>query len=69
MLIAEAKPLVGQIINLTYTDRTESEVTEEVEVYDVTFVPLYGPCMITCKGDIRLDRIVGHTPAMQYRAA
>ncbi len=69
MLINEAKTLVGKIVDLTYLDRFEAEVTEEVEIYDVTFVPLYGPCAITCKGDIRLDRIQNYRLSAMYNAA
>ena len=58
MLISEAKPLIGQFVNVTYTDRHGAEVTETTEVWDVAFVPLYGPCVITDAGELRLDRIV-----------
>jgi hypothetical protein len=63
MLITEAKTLVGQVIDLTYNDRAGNPVTENMEVYDVAFVPLYGPCVITDVGEIRLDRIVSWTAA------
>lgn len=60
MLISEAKPLIGQVIDLTYTDRSGQSATQSVEIFDVAFVPLYGPCLITDAGDIRLDRVKGH---------
>lgn len=63
MLITEAKTLVGQVIDLTYNDRAGNPVMENLEVYDVAFVPLYGPCIITDVGEIRLDRIVSWTAA------
>lgn len=69
MLISEAKPLVGKFINLTYTDRSRKEYCETVEVFDVTFIPLYGPCLVTDLGDIRLDRILFADPAVQAKAA
>ena len=69
MLISEAKPFVGQFINLTYTDRARNEYCETVEVFDVTFVPLFGPCLVTDIGDIRLDRIVCADLASQIKAA
>ncbi|MDI9641429.1 hypothetical protein QPK87_07140 [Kamptonema cortianum] len=58
MLISEAKHLVGQMVNLTYSDRNGQEFTEATEVYDVAFVPLYGPCVICDLGEIRLDRVL-----------
>ncbi|MCB0826073.1 MAG: hypothetical protein KDC26_07780 [Armatimonadetes bacterium] len=69
MLISEAKTLVGQCVNLTYTDRTGKEFTKLVEIFEVGFVPLYGPCMITDQGELRLDRIVGFEHASQQIAA
>ena len=70
MLISEAKPLVGQFVNLTYTDRSRKEYNETVEVFDVTFIPLYGPCLVTDLGDIRLDRIVfAERAVQQFKAA
>ncbi len=69
MLISEAKPLIGQFVNLTYTDRTNTEFNELAEVFDVTFIPLYGPCMITDIGEIRLDRIVSAQLQAKVKAA
>ncbi|MBL8068106.1 MAG: hypothetical protein JNM28_06630 [Armatimonadetes bacterium] len=70
MLISEAKTLIGQTIALTYTDRTGQEYTEVTEIYDVAFIPLYGPCMITDSGEVRLDRILEYKAAeYQYRTA
>lgn len=58
MLISEAKELVGNFVNLIYLDRNGQEVKDLAEIFDVAFVPLYGPCMITDIGELRLDRIV-----------
>jgi hypothetical protein len=69
MLISEAKKHVGQIIDLEYNDRTGSPILETVEVFDVNFIALYGPCLITDIGDIRLDRIVRATPNVNEAAA
>jgi hypothetical protein len=49
---------VGQVVEITYTNRTGTEIVDSAEVFDVNFVPLYGPCLITDIGEIRLDRIV-----------
>jgi len=57
MLITDAKTYVGQFIQLQYHDRKGEIISERVEVFDVNFIPLYGPCLITDIGDIRLDRV------------
>ena len=69
MLISEAKPLVGHFVSLTYTDRMNETFTERVEIFDVTFIPLYGPCMITDVGEIRLDRVQSAELDVQLKAA
>lgn len=58
MLISDAKGYVGQVVQVTYSDRTGTEIVDTAEVFDVNFVPLYGPCLITDIGEIRLDRVV-----------
>ncbi len=62
MLITDAKAFVGDIVQLSYHDRKVEVITERVEVFDVNFIPLYGPCLITNIGDIRLDRIASVKP-------
>jgi len=57
MLISDARKFVGQTVEVTYVDRRQLEIVEVAEVFDVNFVPLYGPCLITDVGDIRLDRV------------
>jgi len=69
MLISDAKNYVGQIVDISYTDRRGSHIDDTVEVFDVTFVPLYGPCIITDIGDIRLDRIHGMAIQSMEQAA
>lgn len=58
MDINEAKNYVNSKASLVWTDRHGSPLHDDVFVYEVNFVPLYGPCFITSKGDIRLDRVV-----------
>lgn len=58
MLISDAKNYVGQIVQITFADRQGRETVDVVEVFEVNFVPLYGPCLITDVGDIRLDRVI-----------
>lgn len=69
MLISEAKTFTGQCVKLVYKDRRGAEVERCTEVFDVGFVPLYGPCLITDIGEIRLDRVVGHESVAFARAA
>jgi len=69
MLISDAKLLVGQIINLEYTDRKGDILSDRVEIFDVNFIALYGPCMITDIGDIRLDRVVSAVAIQESKAA
>ncbi len=57
MQIQEAKTFIGRQVALEWTDRKGALLTDVVDVYEVNFVPLYGPCMITSVGEIRLDRI------------
>ena len=57
MLIKEAKTYVNTRVNLSWVDRNGAENAGVVDVYEVNFVPFYGPCMITSMGEIRLDRI------------
>ena len=57
MHIQEAKTYVNSRVNLTWLDRNGKEISEVVDVFEVNFVPYYGPCMITNAGEIRLDRI------------
>jgi hypothetical protein len=58
MNIQDAKSFVGMPLRLTWTGRKGDEQTDLVYVFNVGFVPLYGPCLITDKGEIRLDRVV-----------
>lgn len=58
MSIGEAKSFIDQLVHLTWVDRKGAEVFDAVNVFDVGFVPLYGPCLITNRGEIRLDRVL-----------
>lgn len=69
MLISEAKGFVNQHVMLSYRDRRGDEIVREAEVFEVGFVPLYGPCLITDVGEIRLDRVVNCEPFALARAA
>ena len=69
MLLSEAKRFVGQYVNLTYRERSGDTVEKIAEIFDIGFVPLYGPCLITDVGEIRLDRLVTCRQLVQERAA
>jgi hypothetical protein len=69
MLISDAKNFVGQIVDIEYTDRKGTTIHDRAEIFDVNFIPLYGPCLITDIGDIRLDRIHNLVAEAQQRAA
>lgn len=59
MGIHEAKRFLNSTVRVTWTNRKGDEISESLFVYEVGFVPLYGPCLVTSKGEIRLDRIQG----------
>jgi len=57
MDIHEAKAFANQRVQLTWLDRRGDANSDQVDIYEVNFVPLYGPCLITNVGEIRLDRV------------
>jgi hypothetical protein len=69
MEIQEAKEYVNRRVELSWLDRRGETITDEVDVYEVTFVPLYGPCMITSAGEIRLDRVQACVETVPLRIA
>lgn len=60
---------MGQIVNLVYKDRKGDEIAQVAEVFDVGFVALYGPCLMTDIGEIRIDRVVSITSLAMSQAA
>jgi hypothetical protein len=58
MTIREAKSFIGQEVALSWHDRKGDEIHAVTRIYSADFVPLYGPCLITDAGEIRLDRVV-----------
>jgi hypothetical protein len=58
MLSSEAKKFVGLVVDLVLTDRSGRSEQRRAEIYDIGFLPLFGPCLITDIGELRLDRIV-----------
>lgn len=69
MELQEARHLIGCDVSLTWKDRKGEPTAAWVYVHAADFVPLYGPCLITDRGDIRLDRVVHWDRRRERRAA
>lgn len=57
MRIPEAKQYMGRNCTVTYHDRHGDEITTNLHVQDVAFVPLYGAYLIGDIEDVSLERI------------
>lgn len=57
MDLTYAKAFDKTNVKLSWYDRSGELHTEDVYVMEVGFVPMYGQCMVTSVGEIRLDRI------------
>ena len=57
MMIPEAKQYLGKNCSVTFLNRHGDEVTRNLHVHDVAFVPLYGPYLIGDMEDVCLDRV------------
>lgn len=70
MSLAEAKAYEGGQVSLTWINRKGDRIQETVDVYEVTFVPMYGPCLVTNCGNIALERVVTclQTPSIRQAA-
>lgn len=62
MLSSEVKALIGQIVQVEYSDKDGNIYIQNAELYDIGFLPLYGPCLILDIGEIRMDRVSAVTP-------
>ncbi len=58
MSFKDAQQYIGLNCEVAWRNRHGDIETRKVFVLDVNFVPLYGICLITDYGEIRLDRIV-----------
>ncbi len=58
MTIGDAKRFIGKDVTLRWQDRKGDELETVARVYSADFVPLYGPCLLTDAGEVRLDRVV-----------
>lgn len=68
MQLREARQYVGQTCEVCWYDRHGNLNTDLLHVVDVTFIPLYGLCLLTEVRDIRLDRVVSIQPATSHAA-
>ena len=57
MLIPEARNFVGKTCAVTYRDRRGDQHTMSMQVQDVTFVPMYGGCLVGDVDDVWLERV------------
>lgn len=69
MLSSEVKHLVGQIVQVEYVDKAGNTIIQNAELYEIGFLPLYGPCLILDIGEVRLDRVTSLKSAKEARLA
>jgi len=55
--VTEARQYLGKRCVVTFLNRQGEEVTKNLQLYDVAFVPLYGAYLIGDIEDVCLDRI------------
>lgn len=67
MVVQEARRLTNQEIDLRWRDRDGSLNGEVVFVYQLQFIPFYGPCLITSAGEIHIELVDSAIPLMQHR--
>ncbi|MEN6357602.1 MAG: hypothetical protein ABFD83_11030 [Armatimonadota bacterium] len=57
MRIPDAKQYLGHHCAVTFRDRHGDEITKDLHIHDVTFVPLYGAYLIGDIEDVSLERV------------
>ena len=55
--IPEAKQYLGRHCAVTFRNRHGEEITKNLRIYDIAFVPLYGAYLIGDLEDVCLDRV------------
>jgi hypothetical protein len=55
--IPEAKQYLGKNCAVTFLNRQGDEITRQLHVHDVAFVPLYGAYLIGDMEDVSLERV------------
>lgn len=58
MSFKDAQQYIGMECSIAWRDRRGDVQERNLFISDVTFVPLYGICLITDYMEIRLDRVV-----------
>ena len=69
MTISEARTFVGAEVLLSWHDRKGDELKAVTTIYAADFIPMYGPCVVTDSGEIRIDRIVSCTVVPAVKVA
>lgn len=57
MTVTEARQYLGKRCAVTFLNRQGEEVTRNLQLHDVAFVPLYGAYLIGDIEDVCLDRV------------
>lgn len=57
MTVTEARQYLGKRCTVTFLNRQGEEVTRNLQLHDVAFVPLYGAYLIGDIEDVCLDRV------------
>lgn len=57
MTVTEARQYLGKRCIVTFLNRQGEEVTRNLQLHDVAFVPLYGAYLIGDIEDVCLDRV------------
>jgi hypothetical protein len=57
MMVSQAKAYVGARCEIVSTDRRGIEQRTWAEIFDVTFIPMYGAFLVTDAGEFLLDRV------------
>jgi hypothetical protein len=55
--VTEARQYLGKRCTVTFLNRQGEEVTRNLQLHDVAFVPLYGAYLIGDIEDVCLDRV------------
>ena len=56
--LQDARKLANQTVSLSWKDRKGEIINDRLFIYEVKFVPLYGPCLITDLGEIAIERVL-----------
>jgi hypothetical protein len=69
VVIQEARRLANQEVLMQWHDRRGDRNSEVVFVFQLQFIPFYGPCLITSAGEIPIDKIEQVSPLAPKSAA